>query len=474
MKREGGGADSSFSSAARIVKHLCFSCIATILILFSSTSHNTWCVVAFDSLDPNANITIKWDVMTWASDGYIASVTLFNWQQYRHIELPGWILSWTWASKEVIWTMLGAEAMTQGDCSQFHSDTPHSCARNPSIVDLLPGVPYNQQVANCCRGGVLASFAQDPANAVAAFQITVGRSGNTNTTVKLPKNFALKTPGPGYTCGPAVKVAPSLFLTKDGRRHTQAFMTWTVTCTYSQYLAHKAPSCCVSLSTFYDTKIVPCVECACACSSTNSSSAAAAASNTRYSDLPSISSSSMGVNNQQQPDTLYCTRDMCPVKIHWHVKTNYQQYWRVKITITNRDFSRNFTQWTLVLQHPNFSNFTQAFSFNYKALSPYASFRNDSAVFWGIKYFNDMLMAAGPSGNVQSELLFQKTKAFKFNNGWALPHRVYFNGDDCVLPDLQDYPSLPNSGSSCHLSVHMFRLILSIISTGASVLIFSS
>jgi hypothetical protein len=161
-------------------------------------------------------------------DGFVcvcvqASVTLFNWQQYRHIELPGWILSWTWASKEVIWTMLGAEAMTQGDCSQFHSDTPHSCARNPSIVDLLPGVPYNQQVANCCRGGVLASFSQDPANAVAAFQITVGRSGNTNTTVKLPKNFALKTPGPGYTCGPAVKVAPSLFLTKDGRRRTQAF-----------------------------------------------------------------------------------------------------------------------------------------------------------------------------------------------------------------------------------------------------------
>ncbi len=100
--------------------------------------------------------------------------------------------------------------------------------------------------------------------------------------------------------------------------------------------------------------------------------------NTRYSDLPNLSSSSssMGVNNQQQPDTLYCTRDMCPVKIHWHVKTNYRQYWRVKITITNRDFSRNFTQWTLVLQHPNFSNFTQAFSFNYKALSPYASFRS--------------------------------------------------------------------------------------------------
>ncbi len=33
-------------------------------------------VVAFDSLDPNANITIKWDVMTWASDGYIVRCLL--------------------------------------------------------------------------------------------------------------------------------------------------------------------------------------------------------------------------------------------------------------------------------------------------------------------------------------------------------------------------------------------------------------
>lgn len=73
-------------------------------------------------------------------------------------------------------------------------------------------------------------------------------------------------------------------------------------------------------------------------------------------------------------------------------------------------------------------------------------FADDTAVFWGIKYFNDMLMEAGPSGNVQSELLFAKGKDFKFSNGWAFPHRVYFNGDDCVLPEPQDYPTLP-SGS---------------------------
>lgn len=84
-------------------------------------------------------------------------------------------------------------------------------------------------------------------------------------------------------------------------------------------------------------------------------------------------------------------------------------------------------------------------------------FADDSAVFWGIKFFNDMLMEAGPSGNVQSELLFAKGKDFKFGNGWAFPHRVYFNGDDCVLPELQDYPTLPNS--SLRLQTSMTCLV---------------
>ncbi|KAJ8498253.1 hypothetical protein OPV22_008805 [Ensete ventricosum] len=27
---------------------------------------------AYDSLDPNGNITIKWDIMQWTPDGYVA------------------------------------------------------------------------------------------------------------------------------------------------------------------------------------------------------------------------------------------------------------------------------------------------------------------------------------------------------------------------------------------------------------------
>jgi hypothetical protein len=145
-----------------------------------------------------------------------------NFQQYRHISAPGWSLGWTWAKKEVIWSVVGGQTTEQGDCSKFKGNTPHCCKKDPTVVDLLPGAPYNQQIANCCRGGVLSSWAQDPINAVSAFQLSVGSAGTTNKTVKLPQNFTLKAPGPGYTCGPAKIVSPTKFMTADKRRVTQA------------------------------------------------------------------------------------------------------------------------------------------------------------------------------------------------------------------------------------------------------------
>ncbi|GJN29092.1 hypothetical protein PR202_gb17285 [Eleusine coracana subsp. coracana] len=123
---------------------------------------------AYDSLDPNGNITIKWDIMHWTPDGY-AVVTMYNYQQFRHIGAPGWQLGWTWARKEVIW-------------------------KSPTIVDLLPGTPYNMQITNCCKAGVISTIDQDPANAASSFQISVGLAGTSTKTVKPPKKFTLKTP----------------------------------------------------------------------------------------------------------------------------------------------------------------------------------------------------------------------------------------------------------------------------------------
>ncbi|GJN23277.1 hypothetical protein PR202_gb10913 [Eleusine coracana subsp. coracana] len=287
-----------------------FACCAAVLLAATVLLSAPATTEAYDSLDPNGNITIKWDIMQWTPDGYVAVVTMFNYQQFRHIGAPGWQLGWTWAKKEVIWSMVGAQTTEQGDCSKFKGNVPHCCKRDPTIVDLLPGTPYNMQIANCCKAGVINTFNQDPANAAASFQISVGLAGTTNKTVKL----------------------------------------------------------------------------------------------------------------------------------------NYKEYWRVKITITNFNFRMNYTQWNLVAQHPNFDNITQLFSFNYKPLTPYGGGINDTAMFWGVKFYNDLLMQAGKLGNVQSELLLRKdSQAFTFDKGWAFPRRVYFNGDNCVMPPPDAYPWLPNA-----------------------------
>lgn len=118
--------------------------------------------------------------------------------------------------------MVGAQATEQGDCSKFKANLPHCCERKPTIVDMLPGVPYNQQIQNCCKGGVVGSYGQDPSSSVSAFQVSVGLAGTTNKTVKLPTNFTLLGPGPGYTCGPAKVVPSTTFLSPDHRRKTQA------------------------------------------------------------------------------------------------------------------------------------------------------------------------------------------------------------------------------------------------------------
>ncbi|KAH6774612.1 COBRA-like extracellular glycosyl-phosphatidyl inositol-anchored protein family [Perilla frutescens var. hirtella] len=428
----------------------------TVLLFFLVSCFSFTSTEAYDALDPNGNITIKWDVITWTPDGYVATVTMFNFQQYRHIQAPGWTLGWTWAKKEVIWSMMGGQTTEQGDCSRYKGNIPHCCKKDPTVVDLLPGTPYNQQIANCCKGGVINSWGQDPANAASAFQVSVGAAGTTNKTVRLPKNFTLKAPGPGYTCGPAKIVKPTKFVTPDGRRVTQAMMTWNVTCTYSQFLAQKTPTCCVSLSSFYNDTIVPCPTCTCGCQNNLTQPGSCVDPDSPY--IASVVSAKQKSNSLAP--LVQCTSHMCPIRVHWHVKLNYKDYWRVKVTITNFNYRMNYSLWNLVVQHPNFDNLTQIFSFNYKPINPYQNI-NDTAMLYGVKFYNDFLEQAGSNGNVQSELLFRKDKStFTFEKGWGFPRRIYFNGDNCVMPPPDAYPYLPNASLRENVSLLMLSITL--------------
>ncbi|CAH8362043.1 unnamed protein product [Eruca vesicaria subsp. sativa] len=95
-------------------------------------------------------------------------------------------------------------------------------------------------------------------------------------------------------------------------------------------------------------------------------------------------------------------------------------------------------RWNMVAQHPNLDNITQIFSFNYKSLTPYAGL-NDTAVLWGVKFRKDQ-------------------ETFTFEKGRAFPWRIYFNGDNCVMPPPDTYPFLPNGGFRQQFSVFSFVL----------------
>ena len=116
----------------------------------------------------------------------------------------------------MIWDMRGAEATEQGNCSEYlgRPQLPHCCDREPVIVDLLPGTPYNMQVQNCCKSGVLSSFIQNPDKSMASLQM------NVDTVETMPYDFKIGLPG--YTCGNATKVPPTKYISANGRRRTQA------------------------------------------------------------------------------------------------------------------------------------------------------------------------------------------------------------------------------------------------------------
>ncbi|KAL5704208.1 hypothetical protein ACHQM5_022666 [Ranunculus cassubicifolius] len=403
---------------------------------------------AYDTPDPKGNVTITWDIVKFSNDvsQYNVKVSIINYQLYRHVENPGWKLQWDWWGDEVIWSMQGAEAVEQGNCQRIKSSTPpHCCKKTPRIIDLLPSAPYNMQTQNCCKGGVISTINQDPTKYGSFFQMSVTATDFNSSSIltnssaietTVPQNFSLGIQG--YTCSPPLRVPSSKFSEDHGRRTTEAFLTWNVTCTYSQFQASKAPTCCVSLSAFYNDTITMCPKCSCACRSQSKCIS--------QNKPPPILRLPHDENEVVAPQVM-CTQHMCPIRVHWHVKSSYTEYWRVKITINNFNYVRNYSLWTLVAQHPNLQSIQEIFSFEYKALNQYGPV-NDTGMFWGIKTYNDLLLASGPHGNVQTEMLLRKDKGkFTFRNGWAFPSKIIFNGDECVMPPADEYPRLPNKSS---------------------------
>lgn len=59
-----------------------------------------------------------------------------------------------------------------------------------------------------------------------------------------------------------------------------------------------------------------------------------------------------------------CSDHMCPIRVHWHIKTNYKEHWRVKLTVSNYHYGANYSDWNVMVQHPGFGEEIWAFNFN--------------------------------------------------------------------------------------------------------------
>lgn len=154
-------------------------------------------------------------------------MTIQNYYQYRHVDESGWKLGWTWANNEIIWSMFGAFATIQGNCSSFKSQTPHSCQKSPVIADLMPDALPENRTNDCCHGGLLAAWAIDPSKSFSSFEMMVGNLGE-NPKVQAPVNLTLMAPGPGYTCGLIKDTDPTVSYDIGGQRQFQAYSKYPI------------------------------------------------------------------------------------------------------------------------------------------------------------------------------------------------------------------------------------------------------
>ncbi|RVW76287.1 COBRA-like protein 7 [Vitis vinifera] len=229
-----------------------------------------------------------------------ARVSIINYQLYRHIETPGWKLSWTWPGDEVIWTC---------------------------------GEPWltNKEIA-----------------------MNVGTASSNVSDMTMPRNFSLGVPG--YTCGDPFQVPPSRFPEEGGRRWTQALTP-----------SSHAPNAAVAVKEY------------------------------RAPNAPSLVKHHVVASGR------------------WTAAGSSEV---LKAHVPNPG--------ALACENKLQRSITQVFSFNYRSLNEHGTI-NDTGMFWGIQYYNELLLQAGESGNVQTEMLLHKDPGISLSEKDGLFQEKYLS-----------------------------------------------
>jgi hypothetical protein len=411
-----------------------------------------------------ADLTFAYDVLQATANNYLAQVTINNWSPISRLD--NWNLTWEWKRDEFIYGMRGAytlmkegPACVYAPAASYYKDmdfTPvYNCEKRPIIVDLPPEREKDKDVGNvpfCCKNGTLLPPTMDGARSRAVFQMTVYKvpPDLNRTALYPPQNWKIAGKlNPQYVCGQPIRVSPQLFPDPSGLMSvTPAVASWQVACNITRP-KKRASKCCVSFSAFYNDSVVPCNTCACGCGNDTATCDPDAravllppeALLVPFDNRTAKARAWAKINHWRVPNPMPCA-DNCGVSINWHVVNNYKSGWSVRMTIFNwQDYT--FKDWfAAVTVGAHFSGYENVYSFNGTRMKGHF----DNTIFMqglpGLTYLDGITDGKTPAdlripGKQQSIISFKRKDAPNINigKGEGFPKRVYFDGEECALPE---------------------------------------
>lgn len=414
----------------------------------------------------SGDLTITYDVSQAYDSSYLALVTIENHSPLGRLD--NWQLSWEWMHDEFIYSMKGAYPLLVdvSDCiygrqGQYYKDFDFSnvlnCQSKPTILDLPP-TRYNDtnlgRIPSCCRNGTILPASMDPSQTSSAFQVQVFKMPpNLNRTDLFPpQNWKISGSAlnPDYKCGQPIRVSPTLSPDSSGlESDTTAIASWQVVCNISTPKG-ASPKCCVSFSAYYNESVVPCKTCACGCPAnrgglTCNATAPALLLPSEALLVPFDNRTAKArawaeIEHFNVPSPMPCG-DNCGVSINWHINTDYSKGWTARVTLFNWE-EVNFANWFLAVEMAKaYDGYENTYSFNGTKMGNNTIFLQGQS---GMNYLVAETDGANPSkdprvpGKQQSVISFTKKETPGINvvGGDGFPSKVFFNGEECSLPDI--------------------------------------
>ncbi|XP_073116113.1 COBRA-like protein 10 [Elaeis guineensis] len=428
------------------------------------------------------DLLIFYDVIQAYGNNYLAQVTIENNNTIGRLD--NWNLTWEWKRGEFIHSVKGAYTFKKdvydciyGEAGNYYESLDFSqvmnCEKKPIITDLPPERAHDNTIGNipdCCKNGSLLPSIMDPSQSKAVFQVQVFKipPDLNRTALYPPQNFKINGfLNPNYVCSPPIRVRPSEFPDPSGlMSETIALATWQVACNITRP-KRKHSGCCVSFSAYYNDSVVPCNTCACGCAKAAGCDPDAPplllpseALLIPFQNRTAKAKAWAEIKHRRLPNPLPCG-DYCGVSINWHILSNYRNGWTARITLFNwGDYT--FKNWFAAIRMDKaYPGYEKVYSFNGTKLD---EFKN-TLFFQGLEGAKNLLPvqdgknpAVDPSvpGKQQSVVSFTKkqTPGIDVPRGDGFPTRLYFNGEECALPD-----DIPLGGGHRH-SVSLLSIVL--------------